>query len=69
MALYICIKFHENIFERFQSYRRDTIFIGKISKGHNSIKMYVELQCFFTARCLVMIYLCIIYLEKIPEGI
>ena len=26
------------IFSRVLSYRADTIFIGKISKGHNSVK-------------------------------
>ena len=32
MMLYICTKFHENIHTVF-SYRADTIFIHKISKG------------------------------------
>ena len=31
MMVYICTKYHE-------SYRAGTIFIAKISKGHNSVK-------------------------------
>ena len=37
MTLNICNKFHENILDGI-SYREDRIFIGKISKGHNSVK-------------------------------
>ena len=36
--LYICAKFHEKNLERYQSYRVDTISIGKITKGNNSAK-------------------------------
>ena len=34
MMLYICTKFNK----KYSSYRADMIFIGKISKGHNSVK-------------------------------
>ena len=34
MMVYICTKLHENILHNI-SYRADTIFIGKNSKGHN----------------------------------
>ena len=37
-VIYICTKFHENILDGKKSYRADTVFIGKISKGHNSAK-------------------------------
>ena len=37
MVVYISTKFHENILDGI-SYRADTIFIRKISKGHNSEK-------------------------------
>ena len=37
MMVYICTKFHENILHDI-SYRVDTIFIGKISKGHYFLK-------------------------------
>ena len=37
VMFYICAKFHE-IIERYQSYRVDTISIGKITKGDNSAK-------------------------------
>ena len=36
--LYISTKFCEIIFERYQTYRADTISIPKISKGNNSAK-------------------------------
>ena len=38
--LYIYAKFHEIIrnLERYQSYRKDKISIGKITKGDNSAK-------------------------------
>ena len=37
MMVYICTKFYENILNG-NSYGADTIFIGKISKGHNTVK-------------------------------
>ena len=37
MVVYIFTKFHENILDSM-SYTTDTIFIAKISKGHNSVK-------------------------------
>ena len=36
--IYISTKFHENILDGIEKYRADTIFIRKISRGHNSIK-------------------------------
>ena len=38
MLLYICTKFHEHILDCIKLYRADTIFIGKISMGYNSVK-------------------------------
>ena len=38
MMVYIYTKFHENIHDSIKSYRGNTIFIGKISKGLNSVK-------------------------------
>ena len=41
MTLYIWLIFVQSfmkISHRYHSYRADTILIGKISKGHNSIK-------------------------------
>ena len=37
MVIYISTKFHENIVDGI-SYRADTIFVRKISKGHNFVK-------------------------------
>ena len=53
----------------YQSYRADTIFIRKISKGHNSIKMYVECRFLFSAHCLIMVYICTKFHENILNGI
>ena len=48
MVLFLCISsnwwfiFEQSLMKIFLtvlSYRMDTIFIGKISKGHNSVKM------------------------------
>ena len=41
------------------------IFIGKISKGHNSVKAYVELQVMFSAHRLMMIYIIVQSFMKI----
>ena len=38
MVVYISTKCHENILDGIKKYRADTIFIRKISKGHNSVK-------------------------------
>ena len=47
----------------------DTIFIGKISKGHNSVKhLRVELQFLFSAHRLMMVYICTKYHENILDG-
>ena len=53
----ICTKFRENMLNDF-SYGVDTISILIISKGHNSVKMYIELQFLFSAHRLIMIYIC-----------
>ena len=43
MVIYIFAKFHENILDGIKvmerSYGADMIYIAKISKGHDSIKM------------------------------
>ena len=43
MVVYICIKFHKNILDGIKVIERTRFSLGKISKGHNSVKMYVEL--------------------------
>ena len=65
MVVYICTKFHSR---RYLGYRVDTIFIGKISKGHNSIKMQVELWFFFPAHRRMVIYICTKFHENILDG-
>ena len=39
------------------------IFIGKISKGQNSVKMYIELRFFFSAHRLMVVYICAKFLK------
>ena len=38
ILVYFCSHFRESIFDGFLSCRVDTVFIGKFSKGHNSLK-------------------------------
>ena len=66
MVACICTQFHENI---LNSSRADMIFIGIISKGHNSVKIKVELRFFFSAHRLIMIYICTKFQENILNGI
>ena len=39
-----------------------------ITMGHNSIKMYTELQFLFSAYCLMMLYICTKFRENILNG-
>ena len=54
MMVYICTKFQET---------------AKISKGHNSIKIYVELWFLFSAHHLMVVYISTKFHENILEGI
>ena len=45
------------------------IFQGKISKGHNSVKLKVELRSFVSAHCLMVVYICMKFNENILDGI
>ena len=47
----------------------DTIFIVKISKGHNSVKMYMELPFFLSAYRLIEVYISTKFHENILGGI
>ena len=38
IVVYISTKVHEKYSRRYQSYRANTVFIRKFSKGHNSLK-------------------------------
>ena len=69
--VYICTKFHESILDGI-SYRADTIFIRKNSKRHNSIENVGKEQLrffFFSAHCLMMVYICTKFHENIHNGI
>ena len=47
MMVYICTKFHENILD---SYRANTIYTAKISKGHNSVENVVGVTVLFLCK-------------------
>ena len=47
MMVYICTKFHENILD---GYRANTIYIAKISKGHNSVENVVGVTILFLCK-------------------
>ena len=42
-------------------------FVGKISKGHNSVKMLMELHFFLSVHCLMMVYICTKFHEIILD--
>ena len=43
--------------------------MGKISKGHNSVKMKMELWSLFSAHCLMTFCICTKFHENILHGI
>ena len=45
------------------------IFIGKISKGHNSVNNVGGVTILFSAHRLIMVYICTKFHENIPDGI
>ena len=45
------------------------IVIGKISKGHNSVKIVGGVMFFFSAHCLMMVCICAKFHENILDGI
>ena len=57
--------------QRYLSYRADMIFIEKNSKGHNSVKTVdgVTDLSFFSARRLMVVYICTKFHENILDGI
>ena len=55
--------------KRYQSYRSDTIFILKITKGNNSAKNVGGVTVVNLSPCLVMLYICAKFHEIILNGI
>ena len=51
------------------SYSADMVFIAKISKGCNSVKVLVELQFFFSAHRMMVVYISTKYHENILDSI
>ena len=45
------------------------IFMSKISKGHNSVKDVGGVIVFFSAYCLMVVYICTKFHENILDGI
>ena len=68
MMVYIVQSFMK-IFWAVLKFREDTIFIRQISKGHNSVKMLVELPFFFSAHRLIMVYISTKFHKNILDGI
>ena len=44
------------------------ISIVKFSKGHSSLKLYVEFKLFFSAHHLIMLFICNTFHENISKG-
>ena len=65
MILYICITFHENIKKGFRVIEGLVFSFSGFSKGHNSVKMYVELWSLISAYCLITLYICTKFHENI----
>ena len=68
MLLYIYTKFHENIIDSIKVIEQTRFSLEKISKGHNSTKIEVELQFLFFAHCLIIVYFCTQFHENIFDG-
>ena len=66
MIVYICTKFHENILD---GYRANTIYIAKISKGHNSVENVVGVTVHFSANSLMVVYISTKFHKNILDGI
>ena len=66
---FIFVQTFKKIFLWYLSYREDTIFIAKLSNGHNSVKHLGELQFFFSAHRLMVDYICTKFHENILDGI
>ena len=67
-ALYLCQVSRNNL-KRYQSYRVDTISIGKLLRGIIPPKMQVEQLLLISARRLIMLYISIKFCEIISNGI
>ena len=65
MMLYICTKFHQNMLKDFRASEGLNFQYSKYSKGHNSVKMYVEVWSLFSANRLIMRFICTKFHEKI----
>ena len=67
-ALYLCQVSRNNL-ERYQSYRVDTISIGKITKGNNSTKNAGAATLVNLCTSSVMLYISTKFCEIISNGI
>ena len=69
MVVYICTKFHENIFDGIKVIERTRFSLEKNSKGHNSVNNNMEPRFLFSALRLMVVYSCTKFHEKILDGI
>ena len=67
--LYICAKFNETISNGYESYRVDTISMGKITKGKNSAKKAGAATAVHLYTSSVMLYISTKFCEIISKGI
>ena len=58
--VYNCTKYHENVLNGMKVYER--------TKGHNSVKMYVELWFLFSAHGFMMVFISTSFHENILDG-
>ena len=68
MMLYICTKFHENMYKGFIVNEGLVFPYSGFSKGHNSVKNIRRYMAFFSAYLLTMLYICTNFHENICKG-
>ena len=69
MVVYISTKFHETILGSIKVIEQTRFSSEKFQKGHNSVKMYMELEFLFFAHRLMMVYICTKFHENILNSI
>ena len=75
MMLYICVKFHQNIWNGFQLPQRTRIHSRNgyfqnllCSKGRNSKSRLTRVTVFSSARCVMVLYICEKFHQNIRNG-
>ena len=63
LTLNICTKFHENILDGIKAIEQTRFSWKKNSKGHNSVKLWMDLRFLFSAHRLMMVYICTSFMK------